>query len=200
MSKILRREKLRKKYDYWLENGIPYWRGQKYYFRKSENLSVVQSVLVVLLGFSLMQYVAMWVRYIQVRSGLSLLARQRDVLAVSRTTQLSSKQAKQLKKAERKKKNGLEEESPMQQAFGLFDDANMKLAMDFLVLQHGIPPEIVMNKKEWQAMVEEEFDSDEGILSARIPMPWSTFLIAGPMSLIGMLFKRSKPEEHEHDE
>jgi hypothetical protein len=50
IGKILRQPESRSKYDYWMVHGVPYWRGRGYYFRKSENLSVLQSLMVILVS------------------------------------------------------------------------------------------------------------------------------------------------------
>ena len=55
VNAILRSDEKRRRYDIWLDRGIPYWRGRRYYFRKSENLTIVQSLIVMLLIFSVMQ-------------------------------------------------------------------------------------------------------------------------------------------------
>ncbi len=52
---ILRADEKRRRYDIWMDRGIPFWRGRRYYFRKSENLTIAQSVLVMLSIFSAMQ-------------------------------------------------------------------------------------------------------------------------------------------------
>jgi hypothetical protein len=57
---ILRAEDKRRRYALWLERGIPFWRGRRYYFRKSENLTILESFLVMLLGFSCMQCVLVY--------------------------------------------------------------------------------------------------------------------------------------------
>jgi DnaJ family protein C protein 1 len=57
VNAILRSEEKRRRYDIWLERGIPFWRGQRYYFRKSENLTILQSLFVLILCASCMQYV-----------------------------------------------------------------------------------------------------------------------------------------------
>jgi curved DNA-binding protein CbpA len=175
MSRILRDEETRRQYDFWLESGIPYWRGKGYYFRKSENLSILQTTVVVFVGFSVMQYVAKWVKYFQVRSGLRLLEELRRRTSSSSTANTSTAgsspatsykwKTKKGKELAKRRKNDAETlsagapglvRSESKQSLGLFDDANMKHALDWLVVTKHVHPDAVLDYSEWNSLIEEE--------------------------------------------
>lgn len=65
IGRILKQPDSRSKYNYWMVHGIPYWRGRGYYFRKSENLSVFQSLMVILvsLGGSWSSNISAYTKY-----------------------------------------------------------------------------------------------------------------------------------------
>lgn len=199
IAKILKGEDTRGQYDYWLENGIPYWRGQGYYFRKSENLSVLQTSIIIIACASLMQYVIKVVRYLQINAGMTLLKQYReyaekkntigDELRSKTPPNTSLKQAKKLKKIQRRRsQNELgQDDADLPWNNGLFADANIKQALEWLVNQHDINPEIAFDPREWNSMINEDFGANENFLVARFPSPFETVLFRLPVWLVGKL-------------
>ena len=192
MAKILKEAKTRAQYDYWLSNGIPYWRGRGYYFRKSENLSILQTILVLFGGASVMQYAAQIVQYLQVRSGLALLNKHRDGNSSLRLSTGDDRSSSPLigsrKGASRKQLRRSSSKEQFNNEGGLFDDANMKHAMDWLVYKHGIAPFVIVDSKEWKAMIKEDFDGDDSLFDARFPGPWGTMIFQTPIWLVKKIF------------
>jgi hypothetical protein len=66
---------------------------------------------------------------------------------------------------------------------GVFDDANMKCAVDWLAMEHGVPPEVSLDHREWSKMVKQDFDGDESHLRVQFPRPWHTFVFAFPVAI-----------------
>ena len=228
MAKILRDPASRRRYDHWLANGIPYWRGRGYYFRKSENLTIAQSCLVILAGFSVMQYVAQMVGYWQVRSGLRLLAERRGGFPVSNgggvngggagaggsTTPpavMSKAAAKQLAKKNRKSGGGSNggsgRSTPDLSSSGrqsssvvlsIFDDANVKKALDYMYYQRQITPDLVVDGRAWYRLVHAEFHGQEDeAIQLRFPRPWNTMLFALPWALVKWCLHNKKKKEED---
>ncbi|KAG5458293.1 MAG: hypothetical protein BJ554DRAFT_1506, partial [Olpidium bornovanus] len=74
VASVLRDEESRKRYDFFLQNGVPRWRGTGYYYRRHR--PGLGSVLIGLAVFvSLLQYLGAWVLCVRRRSMF------RDVLA-----------------------------------------------------------------------------------------------------------------------
>lgn len=182
IAKILRSPDSRKRYHFWLDNGIPYWRGRGYYFRKSENLTIVQSLLVALGGFSFMQYIAFWVKYLQVKSGLKILSRIRDGAGTGSPSTPPRSDSPGVSKKKAKKQN---RGAPDDSSAGLFDDANMKRAIDYLIRDRGLNPELVLDSREWRRYVEEEFKGNTwDAYQLRWPNPFSTALFSFPLWIL----------------
>lgn len=181
MAKILKHEEKREKYHYWLENGIPYWRGQKYYYfyRNSEDLSLLSSILLILGGFSVMQYIAQLVGYFQLKHGLKLLEKQRSL---ERTTPKKARQEM--------KKRRISPSIQQEDQGGIFDDANIKKAVQYLVFQKKIDPDIILDQVAWNELIKKKREllhhqtKHKSIIDPPIPNPWNTLLIFKPIHFL----------------
>ena len=200
MAKILKDGAYRSKYHHWLENGIPYWRGRGYYFRKSENLSILQSLVIILGGFSVMQYVSMFVRYLQVKSGLVILEsyRERAAIVKSLNSGPAASLSKKAKQELRKRKSSSDQ--ALNDSQGIFDDANMKQALDYLVLQKHIEPEVCLDNDEWKSLINDEFGNDETRLIPPFPKPWHTVMFWPITALLSRLTAGSPKSVSGHQE
>lgn len=231
MAKILKDANVRAKYHHWLEAGIPYWRGRKYYFRKSESLSLFQTFLIVVGGFSFMQYIAQTVRYYQVKSGMTILERVRQnspagtaspplsksgsasnlaSAASSSGAAPSRKQLKQQQQQQREQQRDQRKRASSGEMLlrshvnGVFDDANLRAAFQYLAREHGVYPEVAISQSSWQAMLAGDGkDKDdvnavsqqqqrESALRPPFPRPWQT-LIFWPLTTVLGSFLVKKP-------
>ncbi|KAI3631428.1 hypothetical protein MIR68_010918 [Amoeboaphelidium protococcarum] len=212
VSKILRDNQSRARYNHWLHTGIPFWRGSKFYFRKSENLSVTASFLLVLIGAACVQYAAQFVNYLQIKAGLRLLALKREQMQLQQKSKkspngsprgssdsinkLAGKQqvgggasGTGMSKRQMKKARSSDSINNLNSIGGggannrpsLFDDSNMKKAVDYLVLQHQIIPEHIFDKREWDITIEQEFNGIQSALDARMPNPFKTLFVFYPL-------------------
>lgn len=169
IAKILKGGKSRRKYNFWLERGVPYWRGNGYYFRKSESLTILQSVLVIILFVSSMQYALIMVSFYQIRSGLAVLTARRLLLSHAKSS----------------KKRQSSGAGSGKGVSGIFDDANAIKALDWLLIEHEITQEMVLDSTYWKELVDEEFGGDEKKCTIAFPTPWNTVLVKSPIWLVG---------------
>eukprot|EP00158_Paraphelidium_tribonemae_P006577 Partr_v1_DN27886_c0_g1_i2_m22634 putative DnaJ (Hsp40) homolog, subfamily C, member 1 len=182
MNKILRDPETRRRYDHWMQNGVPMWRGQGYYFRKSENLSLIETAVVILLFGALMQYALLYAKYRQVKAGLALIEEQRKTAAPT------SGSGKKLKKGASGDKLNLK------QSRGIFDDSNKQAALNWLVMQNDIHPDVIFDAKEWDAMITEDFGGDFSVFDAKFPSLLSTYLFTLPASIVRSIVGGKKKE------
>jgi hypothetical protein len=164
---ILKDSKLREKYDHWLRNGIPFFRGRGYYFRKSENLSIAAATLIVLFAFSLMQYVALYVRYRQIKAGFEFLEAQRIWIS------------------ERKKKKRLPEPD-----IGLFGDSCIQRALEWLRVEKDIDEDEARDSVFWEDFVK----SEGGIVVIPKPSVFDTLIFSFPFQFLIKKYSHKKAE------
>jgi len=70
IAKVLRDKKRRARYDMWRKEGVPWYVGRKYFYRKSENMGIIETSLWLILFASAAQYAVMYAMYAKDRAAL----------------------------------------------------------------------------------------------------------------------------------
>ncbi len=131
-------------------------------------------------------------RHWQISAGLGLLQQERlrntaPVRQVSPT--LSRKQQKLRKRQSNEQLNALAEPVPT----GIFDDANMKLAIDWLMKERGLVPDVIFDQRQW-----EEAKGDDMKVFHAFPKPHRTLIFTLPLwagrQLVSLVGRRRRQD------
>lgn len=143
-------------------------------------------------------------RYSQVKAGLRLLDKERKLNASSEATQHLSRKSRQKLRRMKSQELGAgkfnSSQSILREAAGVFDDANMKCAIDWLIMERGIPPEICLNEREWVKMIKQDFEGDEKRLVVSVPKPWHTMVFVAPLAAVRWILFNKKSQGAEKTE
>jgi hypothetical protein len=180
--KILKDDEGRMKYDYYLKNGIPYFRNLgRRVFRRSENLSILQSLTVVM-GFVLCaEYFIRVLTYYRIKSGIILLPRLRNEFQA-------------VKKSKKNRRESSKDDLNNPENYGIFDDANMKMAIDYLIYTLNMDPEVVLDRVKWSRFMSQSYETEENLIKQELKFP--VFL---KDSFITSCCRRSHQHVHDMD-